>query len=62
MEENTEVKRPGKKKYVLSILFLVVLVVATCIVIFTKYSIKELFQVVKNIDIKYIILGTLPKI
>ena len=51
MEENTEVKRPGKKKYVLSILFLVVLVVATCIVIFTKYSIKELFQVVKNIDI-----------
>lgn len=59
MEENTEVKRPGKKKYVLSILFLVVLVVATCIVIFTKYSIKELFQVVKNIDIKYIILGTL---
>ena len=41
MEENTEVKRPGKKKYVLSILFLVVLVVATCIVIFTKYSIAQ---------------------
>lgn len=59
MEENTEVKRPGKKKYVLSILFLVILVAATCIVIFTKYSIKELFQVIKNVNLKYILLGTL---
>ncbi len=59
MEENTEVKRPGKTKYVLSILFLVILVVATCIVIFTKYSIRDLLQVVKNIDIKYVLLGAL---
>lgn len=59
MGGNLEVKRPGKKKYVLSILFLIILIVITFIVIFTKYSIKELFDVIRNINIRYILFGIL---
>ena len=59
MNEVEKAKKPGKKKYIFSILFLIALIVATCIVIFTKFDIKEVWSVVKSVKILYIILGIL---
>ncbi len=59
MNETQEVKKPGKNKYILSIVFLIALIVATCVVIFTKFDIKEVWSVVKRVNILYILIGTM---
>ena len=52
-------KKPKRLKYILSILFLVALIVATVIILFTKYDIRDIFNTLAELDIKYIIIGIL---
>lgn len=59
MSNLEEAKKPGKKKYIFSIVFLIALIFITCIVIFTKFDIKEVWSVVKSVNFIYILLGTL---
>ena len=54
---NDEPKKPKRLKYILSILFLVALIVATLIILFTKYDINEILKNLEGLDIKYIIIG-----
>ena len=57
--EAQEEKKPKRLKYILSILFLVALIVATIIILFTKYDIRDIFKTLEQLDIKYIIIGIL---
>ncbi len=55
--QKEEEKKPKRLKYILSILFLVALIVTTIIILFTKYDINDIFNTLKGLDIKYIIIG-----
>ena len=57
--QKEEEKKPKRLKYILSILFLVALIVATIIILFTKYDIRDIFKTLADLDIKYIIIGIL---
>lgn len=57
--QKVEEKKPKRLKYILSILFLVALIVATIIILFTKYDIRDIFKTLADLDIKYIIIGIL---
>lgn len=53
MENN----KSGKTKYILSILFLVVLIVATFVVITIKYDVTELLKLIKQSKLRWLGLG-----
>ncbi len=50
MNKSTPSDKPSKKKYVLSIVFLLVLIIATCVAIFSTYKISDLIEVIKNVN------------
>ena len=52
-------KKKVKIKYILSILFLILLIVVTFVVLFTKYSFNELMMVIRVVDFKYVFIGVL---
>lgn len=56
-EEVVSNVKPKKKKYILSICFLICLILITIVVIFTKYNIKDLIKLIKKIEAKYILFS-----
>lgn len=52
-------KKKTPIKYILSILFLIIMVVVTAIVLFSKYDFKEMLSTIKTLDFKYIFIGIL---
>lgn len=57
MGELQNENKSGKKKYILSILFLVLMIVVTFYVIFKNYDIKELLEVFKQANYIFILIG-----
>lgn len=57
LEEKEPKKLNSKLKYGLSIAFLIMLIVITFIVIFAKYDIKELFSILKMVELKYVTIS-----
>ncbi len=55
--EKEEGKSKGKKKYIISIIFLIALIVITFFVIFLKYDIKELVRVIQTVEAKWLFLA-----
>ena len=60
-QEVIEEKKPKRYKYVLSILFMLALLVATIIVLFNKYDINNVWSVLKKLNI-WLILGAVALI
>lgn len=52
-------KKKTVLKYVLSILFLIVMVVLTAVMILKKYNLSDMYKSIKTLNIKYIFLGIL---
>lgn len=50
-------KKSGIIKYVLSFLFLALLIGITFVVIFNKYEFKDIYNVIKSVDIKYVLIA-----
>ncbi len=50
MNKITPSDKPSKKKYVLSIAFLLLLIIATCVAVFSTYKISDLIEVIKNVN------------
>lgn len=50
-------KKKTAIKYILSILFLVIMVVITAIMLLNKYSISDMYKTIKTLNNKYILLG-----
>lgn len=59
--ENKEVIQPqtkkSKTKLILSILFLITMIVITFVLIFTKYDIKILFELLKEVNLIYVFIA-----
>ena len=52
-------KKKSKIKYLLSILFLILLIVVTFVVLFTKYSFSDLMDVIRVVDYRFVLIGIL---
>lgn len=57
MNDKATNEKPSRKKYVISIVFLLVLIIATCIAIFSTYKISDLIEVIKNVNPLYLSLS-----
>ncbi|MGM9971698.1 MAG: YbhN family protein [Anaeroplasmataceae bacterium] len=57
--EDLNKKKKSTIKYVLSFLFLALLVIVTFAIIFTKYDVKNLYAVMKRININYVLIGVI---
>ncbi len=57
LEESNKRTKESKKKYIISILFSILLIIITAIVIFTEYDAKDLFDIIGNVYYRYVFIA-----